>query len=317
MQIIPKLSASELGTMEKKLNQRFKKVAKTFGKGLGASILGGGLVGAAMGVVDKILNPLQATQEAIDRSLKSADDVVTNARQFGSSPGELARLRAMGQAKGIDPSDLDVMLSKYQGAIADANKDPSKASAVANYRDDKNIVTSFFQFMQNLGRMDDMNARRSAQEEVFGEKQILKMADFLNQSSDEWFALSRDLKNFDTDRLTQSLEKQGNLADYQDLLRAKRGLDDINAKGALISQGMITQQDARERIALGQENRNIGRYGSLNELAMAADRITNMLSTLLTDVAAAGVKLSHINDVMAKMPGTSLWKGILKFVRVE
>lgn len=317
MHIVPRLSNAELSGMERKLNGRFKKVAAGFGKGLKNSLLGGGVVGAALGLIDKILNPLQAVQESIDRSLSNADNIVTNAKQFGTTPGELARLQAMGQAKGIEPQDLYQMLSKFQGAIADANKDPSAPSAVRNYAGETNTAEAFFKFIQNLGRMPDANARRSVQEEVFGEKQILKMAELLNQNDQDWKELNDNFKRFSPGALTQALEKTDTLEDLQSTLRARMGLQDTLDKGSRLNSGMIFGQSEIEKQRLKQENKDIERFKTLADLSLSMDKLGNLLTTLLTDSAGALTSVTNMSKNIDKMAKSKIWDGIIKFLRVQ
>lgn len=314
LQIIPQLSSSELSNMERSLNGRFGKVAKKFGKGLAASLAGGGVIGAAVGLVDKVLNPLQETQEAIDRSLKSADDIVTNAKQFGSSAGKLARLRAMAGASGLEGHDLDVLITKFQGAVAASKADPNKPSAVRQFRNDTDMVESFFTFIQGLQKLDK-NSQRIAQDEVFGEKQVLKMADFLGTS--DWFKLSKSIGTASDGQLTKSLEKTADLNDLKDQLKAKADLNDMLAKGRLINEGMIRSQAKREELDKVRENQNIGNYTNLANISNATAEIGNMLREASIALAGSVSKFYDISNNIQKMSQSSVWKGIIKFMKVE
>src|SRR4051812_12038079 len=100
--------------MENSLNKRFTSIAKKFGKGLVDTLKGGGLFAIAGVLINKVLNPLQKVQETIDKTLARGSDLATFAKQFHSSPGNLARLEALGQSQGLDSEGLRNLLLKFQ-----------------------------------------------------------------------------------------------------------------------------------------------------------------------------------------------------------
>lgn len=314
LNIIPKLSAGELSNMERSLNGRFTRVAKKFGKGLASTLAGGGVVGAAVSLVDKVLNPLQETQDAIDRTLKTADDLVTNAKQFGSTAGKLARLHAMGQATGLEPSDLDMLISKFQGAVAQAKLNPNEPSSVKQFRNDTDMVDSFFSFIQSLQKLDK-NQQRLAQESVFGEKQVLKMADFLN--TPDWFKLSKAIGPIGSGELDKSLNKTADLNDLKDTLKARNDLRDLLNKGSLINEGMIRQQADRQKIDLERENQNIANYKNLANISNATAEMGNMLRELTLAITGSVTKFYNLTDNVQKLSKSPLWNGIIKFIKAE
>jgi hypothetical protein len=250
LKIFPQLDNAALSKMEKGLTTRFKKAAKAFGQGMKASLLGGGIAGAALGLVDKLLNPLKETQDAIEKMLKQGDDVVTNAKQFGSTPGELFKLQKLAQATGLDADSLDVLIQKYSGAVAEAAKDPNKDTSVRRFANDTNMVDSFFQFIQSLKKMDPKD-QVLVQQEVFGEKQVLKMADFMGSNFQE---LTDRLKLRPAGEYDAPLNKIGDLNDTADILAAQRSSDDLFRKAGLINEGMIRKNDELVRQELARES---------------------------------------------------------------
>ena len=209
--------------MEKSLTTRFGRIAKKFGKGLVATLTGGGVAGLALGLIDKLLNPLKETQEAIDRVLAQGDDVVTNAKQFNTTAGKLFKLQQLAKSTGLDASQLDLLITKFQTAVAEAEADPNKQSAVRQFVGEKDTAEGFFKFIQSLQRLDK-NAQVRAQQEVFGEKQILKMADFLNTDFAKQSAL---IGGRSAEEFTPGLEKLGELNDLKDALAVKRENEDL------------------------------------------------------------------------------------------
>lgn len=294
LKIIPKLDAAALKAMEKSLSGRFKKIANGFGKGLAAALKGGSLAGIGIALVDKLLNPLKETQEAIDRMLKSSDDIATNARQFNTTTGKLYKLVGLGEATGLDQDSLFMLINKFQNAVADAEADPTKNSAVRQYVGDKDSAESFFNFIQSLQGMDK-NSQLRAQSEVFGEKQILKMADFLQSNFKE---LYKDV-GFDkvgTEKLTGAIDKAAGLNDRADVLGVKRRTVDTVTKGNLITNGMINARDASERLALQRENQNIGNYSNLQALAQTGEKINIKIEELTSKLGEYLPKVTNAID---------------------
>ncbi len=313
LQIIPKITGSDLTNMEKSLSSRFARAAKTFGKGLAATLSGGGLVGAAVGLVDKLLNPLKETQDAIDKTLKMSDDVVTNAKAFNSTAGRLFRLQALGKATGIDEGSLSLLIQKFQASVAEAKADPTKQTSVRNFVGQTDTVQGFFEFIQGLQKLSK-DQQILVQQEVFGEKQILKMADFLQA---DFGSLSKKLGGPDAAALDPKLQKLGDLNDLKDLLSARRDLQDTFKKGSLITEGMVRSQDEQAKKDLEKENLNIQGYQNLANIAVAVSEVTNTLKTLAITITGAVTKFYDIAGVFKKLSESRAFRGILGFIKAE
>lgn len=310
LQIIPKISPSDLNQMERSLGQRFGRIAKKFGKGLSTALLGGGIAGLALGLIDKVLNPLKETQEAIDRTLKGADDIVTNSKQFNTTAGKLARLVALGKSTGLDEGDLFQAMARFQTAVAEAKADPTKNTSVRNFVGQTDTAEAFFQFIQNLKKLSS-DQQVLVQQEVFGQKAILKLADFLQTDQ---VKQSKLLGGPSSEKLTQSNERLATLNDEKDLLEARRGLNDTVTKARLITEDMIKAQDARERRALEMENRNVQAYDTLNKIDTSIAELGNLMKTVVNSLAGILVKFTNLAGNVQKLVDSPLAKGILKYV---
>jgi hypothetical protein len=275
LKIIPKMDEKDLKKMQNELQGRFTKIAKGFGKGLASVIKGGGIAGIGLALIDKVLNPLKDVQEAIDKTLKSSDDVTTNAKQFDTTSGRLLKLIALGKSAGLDQDNLFVLMTKFQTAVAEAKANPNQPSSVKNFTDEKDTAVAFFDFIQALQKMDK-NQQLLVQQSVFGEKQILKMADFI-QTDFPKAVEELGLNKITADSLTKSNDKLAGLNDQQDTLTAKRELGDVITKGNTITEAMIRARDAQEKLGLEKENKRIQSYENLAALSMTAERITGLV----------------------------------------
>lgn len=272
MKIIPRLETADLEKLEKSLNSRFKKIAKGFGKGLVAALTGGGVVGAGLAFLDKILNPLKEVQESIQKTLETADNVTAQAGQFNTTPGNLFRLQTFAQAKGIDAASLTELMVKFQGAVAEAKKKPGELTAVSNFTDKQDQAEAFFEFIQALQKLDKTR-QVLVQQEVFGEKKIGKMSEFLQT---DFKFLSTQIGGPSAQQLTMSLEKLGTLEDMQSILRARRSIKDIETKSNLIGPKTISDISKGEQADLDRENKRLGSFDDLKKISLATDKLVKM-----------------------------------------
>lgn len=308
LKILPRLDNNDVNKMERTLTQRFTRIAKKFGKGMSASLLGGGVAGAVLGIVDKILNPLKEVQEAIDKTLMSADDIATNAEQFGTSAGKLLKLQTFAKAKGLDASSLYMLIGKFQTAVAEAEADPKKPSSVRNFVGIPDTSDAFFEFIQSLKRMSP-NEKVLVQSQVFGEKQILKMSEFLNANFD---SLNRELRLGTADDAGRKIEKLGSLSDLSDRLTAQRDYDDMLRKSSVINKGMVLSRDQQLRNELNKENMRIQSYQDLMKVSQTADKILFLIENNgMKLLAKAVTAVEKIAEWVQKLSGFRLLKGMI------
>lgn len=273
LKIKPKLDEKDLQSVERTLNTRFARIAKKFGGGIKNVLMGGGIAGLAIGLIDKILNPLQEVQESIDRTLKKGDDLATYAEQFNTSAGNLARLQAFGQATGLEPEGVRVLLGKFQAAVSQAAADPGKPSAVAKFVGRTDTAEAFFEFVQSMQKLTP-TSRNLVQQEVFGERQILKSAEFLNAN---FAKLAVQIGGPTSEELTKAAKKIADLSDKADIMASGRGLIDLKTKGDLLGESNILEIEKAARMDLARENKRLASFDDLKRIAMASDKIVKVL----------------------------------------
>lgn len=273
LKIIPKIEESDLRKMERSLSQRFKRVAKTFGSGL-TSVLKGGAIGAiAIGLINKVLNPLKEVQEIIERTLSSNDDIATYAQQFNTTSGKLQKMLALAQSSGLSPQDLFTLITKYQTAVAEAANNPKALGydSVKNYIGKADTVEGFFEFLQGLQKLDK-NQQVYVQELIFGQKMILKMADFFQTNfAERYSALS--LNKISTKDLTERTNRAAAISDYNDLRSARNDIFDRYNKAGLVNKGMVDEIQKRRQLEQERENIRIGNFKNLAAMSSAMDKI--------------------------------------------
>lgn len=307
--------------MSRALSGRFTQVAKTFGKGLltagkaatkgliGA-VKGGGALAFAASMIERLLNPLQAAQEAIDRSLNRADDIETMANQFGTNAGTYAKLRALGGSVGLDAESFDTLLLKFQTALVEAAADPTKHSSVRNYIGSKDIATAFYDFVQNLQKIEDPEDRTLVQLEVFGEKQILKMAEFLQTD------LSKRLQEIggpSSKSLGKAISRTAEIESFNSALRERRNLDDIIGKSQVINKGTVQTIDRTTRSKTSLEDRDILNFENIAKLSTTVDSIFDLMKQTVTMVGNMVNSFVSIEDKVKKVSNSSFWRVAMEY----
>lgn len=319
MKIKPQLDNKDLKAMEKSLQSRFTRIAKGFGKGLANVLKGGGLLGIGLGILDKVLNPLKETQEAIDRMLTSSDDIATNAKAFDTTSGKLFKLIQLGNATGLDQDGLFTLIQKFQTAVAQAKADPNDASvsSVRNFVGQEDTAEGFFNFIQSVQRMDK-SSQLLVQKQVFGEKQILKMADFL-QSDFKALAGRIGIDKVSSNTLSAQNDKLAGFKDLDDELAARRNVQDLGAKASSINEGMVRAKDKAERVALERQNAQIRSYTDLQKISTTVESMMKLMDTgmamlgkLITFLEPAVMKIVSALEALMKSPmirGVGKWFG--------
>ena len=283
LKIQPKLDNNELNQMERQLGSRFSRIAKGFGRGLKLASMAA--LGAA--VLDKLINPLQEVKAAIDRTLGKADDIVTNAKQFNTTTENLLKIRSLANVRGITNENIDMLLTKFQGAVAQAAanpKDPSN-SAVVNYVKEKDTAVAFYNFITQLQKMDK-NQQLLVQTQVFGEKQVLKMAEFLQDVGFKESAASLQKVNFG--QAAKSAEKLGALNDKMTANRVVNDIRDLTSKANVIGNDTIRNVNRSEIGNLSRENSRIGRsaqaFTAEENIAQLTDKVEQLANNIITEL---------------------------------
>lgn len=291
VKLIPKVDGAGLSNMERVLNSRFLRVAKKFGGGLMSAIKGGGLTALATSLIAKVLNPLEQVQEAIDKSLNAGDDLATFAKQFSTTAGNLARLQAFGKASGLDPEGVRLLLGKFQAAVAQAAADPSKPSAVSAFVGKADTAEAFFEFIQAMQKLPSDIQKNLVQQEVFGEKQILKASEFLNQDFAKLQRMFVAAGVPNADQLGNSAESLAKFSDLRDFLTAVREQKDLVEKSSRIGLGTIAGISGRADFDKARENANLSNFQKLEKLQVAADKIVAQLEQGFAKAAPVLTKL--------------------------
>lgn len=281
LKITPKLDGAGLNSLESGLNRRFAKVAKKFGGGILSALKGGGAVAIVTTLVDKVLNPLQAVQEALDKTLHTGEDIASQAKEFNSSAGNIARLQAFGKASNLDPELLRLLLVKFQGAAAQAVLHPENPSVVSNYKNRPDTAEAFFEFIQARQKLNPTQ-KSLVDQELFGERIVGRTSEFLEQN---FARTNQAIGGPSSQELTSSINKNAAVAHGGRILEASRFLDDIKDKSKAVNLGQVISLDKNARFQNARDTKNLSNFDRLERLQLAGERIASQLETAFSKIA--------------------------------
>lgn len=315
LKVIPKLDTAALRKMEQTMQQRFTRIAKRFGAGLAKSLKSGAVLGAAVALVDKLLNPLKAADEALASTLTKGSDIQTYANMFGTDAGRLTKLLALGKATGLESQNVYDLLGKYQQQIAQAQANPNEPHLLSQFANDSDLADSFFSFIQSIQKLDK-NQQALIQQQVFGEKQVLRMASFLQQDFADLYK-NVGLDQITAEQIAQAVSHVDKMGAYNDALTANREMQDLVAKAKIITPSMIKMRDKAERAALERENKQLRSYEDLSHLRETADKVLDLLTWLMTSLGSfipfVTAKINLIIGYLEKFTKAPFFRGIFKW----
>lgn len=309
LKIDPKIDQTDLNKMETSLTSRFTKIAKKFGAGIKTALSLGGIAGIGLALIDKVLSPLKEIQEQIDKTLHRADDISVEAKQFNTSTGNLFKLQTLGQARGLAPEELNVLLTKFQGATVGALADPSKQTSVRNFAfKGQDTAEAFFAFIQALQKLPK-EQQVLAQTEVFGERQIGRASEFLNTAN--FGALAGKLSLGPGAVYTQKINRVAELADLDKVEKTNLAAKDFIGTGDKIDERKVTAINVSQGVQESRLRDKLDNFTLIKKVDDAVNDITDILSNLLTGVTDIGKSHARIEADLARIPGSKFIRGVL------
>jgi hypothetical protein len=157
LKIKPVLDTAATAQMEQSLSARFSRVAQRFGQGL-RSVIKGSFIGISLGLISRLLNPIEALEDKIKKLIGEGTDIRDLADRFNTSPGKLKQLQDVAQTLGVNPEQFKDMITKYAQAIEKGREElqnpfvqPSSTTlAVKQFVGEKDIAKSFTEFLMSL-----------------------------------------------------------------------------------------------------------------------------------------------------------------------
>lgn len=298
LKILPSVDGTAMNKMFSVLNNRFKQVSKKFGKGMMSTLKGGGILGAVGMIANKLMDPLKEANEQITGTLDRAGQLTDYADQFGTTSGNLFKLTQLAASKGIDPEQLYQMIQKFQSSIVDAQADPNKDTSVRAFVGTKDFAEGFYRFIQNMQSMSSEDQTR-VQQEVFGEKAILRMAAFLRT---DFAKQERALGLKSGDAYTPTISRANDVSDLSARLTTRtEGQDFLNKANATTAEIVRLRNQQQQRIN-AQNLEGLKNYEKLQALEAAATEMQGMMQEGLMKM---GVFAKDIKELVNQVKMTA------------
>jgi len=296
IQINPQISATDALKMERDLNSRFGNVAKKFGTNFGNALKSAAKIGlgaAAAGITAAILtNPFEKIDEDLNKTLEKADNLATRAAQFGVSTAKFSQLASVASSVGLD---VDLALQQFASLRDEAKQfaagDQTKNNALANFTQDKDVIDSFYAFIQTMQSLAP-EQRNLEVSRVYGDKMGLKIAELLQQNIEERKKQVLP-KGVSAEKVGQAADLLAAREDQQAILRAQRENRELVLKSAAITGGTLKSQDAVANAKLRTQTQQLTEYQIYAKQAMLQERISKTLDELRADIVSTIIPLAE------------------------
>ncbi len=332
LNIQPVLDAASAKKMEQDLTSRFSRVAERFGGGL-KSVIKGSFLGISLGLISKLLNPIEALETKIKKLFGEGTDVTEMAEKFNTSSGSLKQLQDVATSMGVTPDQFKDLLTKYSAAIEKGREElanpfterSASTLAVKEFVGEKDIVKSFADFMSslqavgagpattvNLGRGEvrsrtGAETRQYFEKEIFGEAQTGATRRFMNANVPE---VAKSLNEPSIQTLTQAMQKTAGLAAQKRALDVQNQTQDFVAASNKMSGKMVQDMATADKLKLERETKELESYEDLKKAAIAIDKVTGLFTEANTLINKGIGYLSDIVNFTMTLKQSRMFRGI-------
>lgn len=158
LKIRPIIDNAAASAMEANLGKRFTGLAKRFSRGIINVVKGGLIGGLTIGLINKLLSPLNDATEKIEKLLGQGRDASELAARFGTSTGALQQAQFVARSFGLSPDKFAELLTKYGDAVDKARTElqnpfaerSESTRAVVSFVNEKDQLQGFLKFLNGL-----------------------------------------------------------------------------------------------------------------------------------------------------------------------
>lgn len=332
LKIKPVLDTSTASQMEQSLSARFARVAQRFGGGLRA-VIKGSFLGISLGLISRLLNPIEALEEKIKKILGEGTDVKELADKFGSSPGQLKQLQDVAQSLGVNPDQFKDMLTKYADAVDKAREElanpfaerSESTTALKQFVGEKDAVKGFMNFLSSLKsagegpgstldlghgekrQLTGSETRERIEKDIFGSAQTGAAKRLIDANVPE---VAKNINEPSVETLTEKLNKAAGLADQKRMLDVQNQTQDfVNATNKLNGK-MVTDMADAERMQMDRDTKQLASYDDLRTAANGIEQVKGLLLGV-SNVATKGLGyLGEVSTFISGLKNSRMFRGI-------
>lgn len=294
----PMLDNNSVNKMEKDLHGRFKRVTDTFGKGLAnaGKNISKGLkfamgAGGLLGIISLLTNPLNSVLEQLDATLKLADEVQTNATEYGVTPAQYSTLINVLKSKGIDEeavaADIDILRALQQQAKEGKDNTLSQFTNIAGGQQ------LYEEVLKSIMEIKDPTARYAKLEAIFGRKKAGKYRELLQQGQGGIDQLKAQLQT--GPGYNEQIDRVGKLEDQSAERITALQQEYAQKRLAVTNQDLIDRRITYER---QKQEMELNRYKSgaaAFDLATVGMKVETAIDQILMPIGKALVDSGLLN----------------------
>lgn len=333
LRIKPVMDDSAARQMEQGLSSRFARVASRFGQGL-KSVIKGSFLGISLGLISKLLNPIEELEEKIKKLLGEGTDIREMADKFGTTPGQLRMLQDVSQTLGVTPDHFKDMLSKYAQAIEKGREELANpftersetTNALKQFIEEKDIVKSFTQFLTSLKAagqgsgttidlghgekrtLTGMEARQRIEKDVFGEVQTGAARKLIEANIPE---VAKTIREPGVDILNRAINKSASLADQQRALDVQNQTQDFIAATNKLNGKMIQDMAKGDQAELSRQTKQLESFEDLKKASLALDEVKGLMTEANNFISKGIGYLADLASFVGGLKQNRLLRGIL------
>lgn len=309
LKVKPVLDESAARKMESGLSKRMSSVAAKFGKGLtsaGMKFAKGTFLFAILGLITKLMNPLNDMEDRIKALLGKGADLKDAAAQFNAQPGQLLKVENMANNLGVSKDDFHSMTGAVLKAIEEArlaqmNGKPleGNAKAVQNFLgsnvevsnpdgtsqiikpNDLENVAAFFQSIKSLNAKDRANLETAFFGGIQkGANQKLLESDWVNEIMKQGGPTVRSL-NQATNKTATLAEKDRRITNTNEEANFVAGAGKV--KGSMVDvMAASKQREAERELAQLDQFTNLQKAKEgIDTLNVGLDKLMGMMTESL------------------------------------
>lgn len=307
-------SNASLKEAEGKLTKTFNRVTNGFKKGFNKVWKGmkiGAGVTAMATAVSALLNPMSELNDRINQTLDKASNIKDRAAGADTDIKSYLALQGYAKSKGVSEETLSGAIARVQTLVGEAKN--GQDNALYEYRNETDMGKVFYNVMNQLSKLQGPE-RAALAAEIFGRNAVTSLGPLVTEGFNQ-DTFNKLLKGIDLGAVEKSVYNLDDRANEQAVLAFKRDMQDMVAKGRVITPDTIKMQDAAERARIKNENTRLKSYESVAMIDISLKQLLGVVSGLVIKLEPALVLLAGALQVVIDIPKCLdiLWNNIRRW----
>lgn len=295
-------SNASLKQAEGKLTKMFNRVTNGFKRGFNkvwkGMKIGAGIATMATAVA-ALLNPMSELNDRINQTLDKASGIKDRSEAAGTDVKSYLALQGYAKAKGVNEETLSAAMARMQTMVGEAKN--GEQNALWEYRNETDMAKVFYNVMNQIAKVQDPAERAALASDVFGRNAVTSLGPLVTEGFQQE-TFNKLLKGVDLAAVEKNVYKLDDRANEQAVLAFKRDMQDMVAKGKVITPEAIKLQDMQARAQLQQENARLKSYESVAMIDISLKQLLGIVQNLVIKLEPSIVLLAGALQVVVGIP---------------